>query len=97
MDPVSIDRSMSSEDGDKAATSIDDGGIGQKPGALAPGAAPGKLISAAAKRALQEAEDRRKADKANSPADTPNEYSGPKGAEPTRFGDWERGGIAYDF
>ena len=88
---------MSSENGDKAALSRDDGGVGQKPGALAPGAAPGKLISAAAKRALQEAEDRRKADHAENATDTPNEYSGPKGAEPTRFGDWERGGIAYDF
>jgi hypothetical protein len=25
------------------------------------------------------------------------EIKGPKGAEPTRFGDWERKGIAYDF
>ncbi len=88
---------MSSENGDKAELSSDNGGVGQKPGALAPGAAPGKLISAAAKRALQEAEDRRKAESAETSTDTPNEYSGPKGAEPTRFGDWERGGIAYDF
>jgi len=25
------------------------------------------------------------------------EKGGPKGVEPTRYGDWERGGIAYDF
>ncbi|KCV68638.1 hypothetical protein H696_04929 [Fonticula alba] len=25
------------------------------------------------------------------------EVGGPKGAEPTRFGDWERGGRAVDF
>ncbi|WP_082765328.1 DUF1674 domain-containing protein [Phenylobacterium sp. CCH12-B4] len=25
------------------------------------------------------------------------EEGGPKGAEPTRFGDWERKGIAVDF
>jgi len=60
-------------------------------------AAPGKTLSPEAVRALEEAEARQK-----SPADTqspalPSEKNGPKGAEPTRFGDWERGGIAYDF
>ncbi len=25
------------------------------------------------------------------------EYGGPKGKEPTRYGDWERKGIAVDF
>ena len=53
-----------------------------------------KVLSPAAKRALAEAEARRKAREA---ADRPNENSGPKGVEPTRYGDWERGGIAYDF
>lgn len=27
----------------------------------------------------------------------PKEVGGPKGLEPTRYGDWERKGIAYDF
>jgi hypothetical protein len=27
----------------------------------------------------------------------PKEFQGPKGPEPTRFGDWERNGIASDF
>ena len=27
----------------------------------------------------------------------PKEVGGPKGPEPTRFGDWERNGIASDF
>ena len=58
-------------------------------------AAPGKILSPAAKRALEEAAKRRKAEAA--PAKRPSETAGPKGAEPTRFGDWERGGIAYDF
>ena len=58
-------------------------------------AAPGKILSPAAKRALEEAAKRRKAEAA--PAERPSETAGPKGAEPTRFGDWERGGIAYDF
>lgn len=64
---------------------------------LAPNAAPGKLIPAAAKRALQEAEERRKAADAKTDSDSPEEIAGPKGSEPTRYGDWERGGIAYDF
>lgn len=25
------------------------------------------------------------------------EFGGPKGLEPTRYGDWERKGICYDF
>ena len=27
----------------------------------------------------------------------PKEFNGPKGLEPTRYGDWERKGICYDF
>ena len=53
-----------------------------------------KVLSPAAKRALAEAEARRKA---RQETDRPAETSGPKGVEPTRYGDWERGGIAYDF
>ena len=59
-------------------------------------AAPGKKLSPAAKRALEEAAERRKAQGADN-ATRPPEKAGPKGAEPTRYGDWERGGIAYDF
>ena len=47
----------------------------------------------AARRALEEADARKKAEAAL-PAD---ESGGPKGIEPTRYGDWERKGIAYDF
>ena len=57
-------------------------------------AAPGKTLSEPAKRALREAAERRKAE---ADAARPAEKGGPKGKEPTRFGDWERGGIAYDF
>lgn len=57
-------------------------------------AAPGKDLTPAAKRALQEAADRRRKD---SDPHRPAERNGPSGKEPTRFGDWERGGIAYDF
>lgn len=48
-----------------------------------------------AERALAEAAERR-ALQAEDAARDP-EKGGPKGAEPTRFGDWERKGIAYDF
>ncbi|MEE8454394.1 MAG: DUF1674 domain-containing protein [Limibaculum sp.] len=51
-------------------------------------------IAAAANRALTEAEARRKA--APGP-ERPKELGGRKGPEPTRFGDWEKDGIASDF
>lgn len=59
-----------------------------------PGAAPGKTLTPQAHRALEEAAARRAA--AQSPA-LPPEKGGPAGPEPTRYGDWERGGIAVDF
>ena len=58
------------------------------------GAAPGKALSPAARRALEEAADRRAASPA---ADKPVELGGPSGLEPTRYGDWERKGLAVDF
>lgn len=60
-----------------------------------PNAAPGKALTPAARRALEEAEARRQAEAAA--AQLPPEQGGPKGPEPTRFGDWERKGIAVDF
>lgn len=51
-------------------------------------------ISAAAERALAEAEARREA--AQAPA-LPPELGGRRGPEPTRFGDWEKDGIVSDF
>ena len=55
-----------------------------------------KSISPEAERALSEAEARRKAKEGQS-EDKTDERGGPSGEEPTRFGDWERKGIAYDF
>lgn len=53
-----------------------------------------KPIPEAAKRALAEAEERRKqAEK----AELPVELGGRDGPEPVRYGDWERKGIAVDF
>jgi len=59
------------------------------------GAAPGKALSPAARRALEEAAARRKAEAVA--AEAPVELGGPKGPEPTRYGDWERKGVAVDF
>ncbi len=59
---------------------------------------PGKTLTGAAERALAEAEARRRQrdeqEKLNPRAE---ERGGPKGPEPTRYGDWERGGILSDF
>ncbi len=51
-------------------------------------------INAAAKRALQEAQDRKQ--NAAEP-NRPTELDGRNGPEPTRFGDWEKKGITSDF
>ncbi len=62
--------------------------------ALPPGANPDKRLTPAARRALEEAAARRAA------AEAPErlaEDGGPAGPEPTRYGDWERKGIAVDF
>ncbi len=60
----------------------------------APGAAPGKALTPAARRALEEAAARRAAE----PVEVlPTEKGGREGPEPTRFGDWEKKGVAVDF
>ncbi|MCV2873972.1 DUF1674 domain-containing protein [Defluviimonas sp. WL0050] len=51
-------------------------------------------LPAAARRALAEAEERRR--KADAP-DLPPELGGRDGPEPVRYGDWEKKGIAVDF
>lgn len=58
------------------------------------GAAPNKALSPAAKRALAEAEERRRNAK---PLNLPPEIGGRGGAEPARFGDYEINGRAIDF
>jgi hypothetical protein len=55
-----------------------------------------KPLTPAAQRALAEAEARRQAAAVEAKA-MPKEYQGPTGPEPTRYGDWERKGIASDF
>jgi len=53
-------------------------------------------LSDVARRALAEAEGRRRTT-AKGEASRPKEIGGPKGPEPTRYGDWEKKGIASDF
>ncbi len=55
-------------------------------------------IRAAAKRALAEAEARRRARKhTGREPQLPKEIGGRDGPEPTRYGDWEKDGRAIDF
>ncbi len=57
--------------------------------------APKKVLTPAAQRALAEAAERRAL--AEAEAAKIAEDGGPSGLEPTRYGDWERKGIAVDF
>lgn len=57
-----------------------------------------KVLPPAALRALAEAKARRiAAAQAEAGASSPKELQGPAGPEPTRYGDWEKNGIASDF
>lgn len=51
-------------------------------------------VKEAAARANKEAEARRAGEK---PLALPPEQGGPKGLEPTRYGDWEKKGLISDF
>lgn len=57
-------------------------------------AAPPRVLTPEAERALAEAEARRKAARE---AARPREIGGRDGPDPVRYGDWEAGGIASDF
>lgn len=71
------------------------------PGDRSPSVAGRKPLPPAAQRALAEAEARRAARAARAAEQAanplPEEHQGPQGPEPTRYGDWERKGIASDF
>lgn len=62
--------------------------------AAAPKLERGENLSPAARRALEEAAARRSAAPQSAPSD---ETGGRAGLEPTRYGDWERNGLASDF
>ncbi|GAA4528185.1 DUF1674 domain-containing protein [Chelativorans composti] len=58
--------------------------------------APRKVLSPAAQRALQEAEERRRKMQENQ-TQAPKEIGGRDGPDPARYGDWEVNGLAIDF
>ncbi len=58
------------------------------------GEPPRKMLSPAARRALAEAEERRRSERQ---MEMPTEIGGRGGADPARFGDWEINGRAIDF
>lgn len=60
-----------------------------------PPAVIAQRIREAGERAKAEAEARRSADAAKKPLAA--EIGGPKGPEPTRYGDWEKNGLISDF
>lgn len=82
---------------DTAAPTPQDAQIAPVLTAEAPGGAPGKSLTDAAKRALEEAQARREAQLAAAAAEPIHENGGPKGLDPVRYGDWERKGLAVDF
>ena len=59
-----------------------------------PHATPERPLSDAARRALLEAAERRAS---GGEAPLQPEHGGPRGPEPTRYGDWEKKGLAVDF
>jgi len=58
-----------------------------------PGATRERPLTPAARRALEEAAERRAVEAAAMEL----EHGGPTGLEPTRYGDWEKKGLAVDF
>ena len=65
---------------------------------VVPGAAPGKVLTPEAIRALEEAEARRVAAmEAAGGQKLPTEIGGRDGEDPTRYGDYEKKGLAVDF
>ena len=61
------------------------------------GRAADKTLSAAAARALAEADERRAKAAETEVVPRPRELLGREGPEPTRYGDWEHKGIISDF
>ncbi len=62
--------------------------------------AENRPLGPAARRALAEARARRAGTSEHNTETnqaSEQEYGGPKGPEPTRYGDWERKGISSDF
>lgn len=62
----------------------------------APDNAPRRDLTPESRRALAEAEERRRRN-ATAAENAPKEVGGRDGPDPTRYGDWETGGIVSDF
>jgi len=60
------------------------------------GRPPPRELPPAARRALAEAEERRRLGEQSTKA-PPREIGGRDGPDPVRYGDWEKNGIASDF
>lgn len=60
-------------------------------------ASPRPPLPEAAKRALAEAEERRRLWEVAQAASAPAEIGGRDGLDPVRYGDWEKDGIISDF
>jgi hypothetical protein len=90
---------LSAEYSDVSANQTDDGKPAMPDHPTQPPTAPPprKPLSPAAQRALAEAEARRAAAAQAKTQPAAKEFQGPKGPEPTRYGDWENKGIASDF
>jgi len=62
-----------------------------------PAAEPAKALTPEAERALAEAEARRRRATEAHGGPSAKEVGGREGPEPTRYGDWEKNGLASDF
>jgi len=67
------------------------------PNARIPDVAARREPPPAARRALAEAEARRRDSKERAPESAAREIGGREGLDPARYGDWEVNGIASDF
>ena len=68
------------------------------PKLVLPGAAPGKALTPQARRALEEAAQRRaEIDARATVLEGDKEHRGRSGLEPVRYDDWEVKGLASDF
>lgn len=73
---------------------VDEGEAAAGLNADVPHATSNRPLSEAARRALLEAAERREQAEQVQARD---EHGGPTGPEPTRYGDWEKKGLAIDF
>jgi hypothetical protein len=58
---------------------------------------PDRTTPEPARKLPQEQESRRSPESQRPPESRPKEIGGPKGPEPTRYGDWEQNGRCTDF